>query len=823
MGLFSTKTEIYVSGAISRVRPDERILNTTGLVVAGAVLGGGDIGQALTRSAIIGTVGSYKSFWRKTEKKYGLSTGSFSYYSPNEEELALTIRTDTGNAYPVEDDLDFVSLNPMGEDFWVKYHLQETKNYNITTNVLTHSAVDYYLNSYDNQTTKFVIEASRTKYTDTTVTHAYKVFYDVGLTKWRVEDAVTTDIDWYYLPAGATSSTSNTVYNYSDYDTANDPWLLAPLVIGTDYFPCSNSSFEYLCDPVTTPTTDVESVTFDLNEPLPALEEDILDEQTNDGYTTILVPINYWQVGYTYNSRQYYWLGLEEDFPTAMGEEVDLPDDLEPIFGAWAPIVPIRNDFISYKSTDPDPTNYKKSKTLLKQIGLKIDDLIEAIETNNTDPDNPVPNPDLDKIADAYVSMHSKLKATFDSVTGKCTNLDELAYNYAFFDLLDQYGFPAYENTFDPETGSMYSRLVSSVALNVYFPNIYNQRIEWSSISKTTVFEVLDEEYTATITPQITNLWGYNTVHYEIKKRLTADTCSVITVSNFTTQFTVYYGETSSKSYAPEFDNDPDGESQWVIPVSLKLAQEVIHKDLETFFLRATYMGVFSRVVVKTKWYQQGWFEVILIVVAVFTFDFTAIINSLASAGATALDIVGISASLSVASYATLAIVTGILTYAVISYGLTLALDFALKAVGGDEFLETLVKIVYVVVSVMLVESKDIFQNILTGASAYLDTLKAEIELASIELKELSVELEKLVEEVEKLEKIDNIHASKAYALEIINLFRASGSLLTEQEFDRLAALPSTVYAMVHDYVEMSKRLPDPAEMILASDRLIAS
>jgi hypothetical protein len=80
MGLFSTKTKIYVSGGISKIRPDDRIINTSGLVALSAIANNEDIGASLTENAISGTVGSYKTFWKRTANTVGLPTGSFSYY-----------------------------------------------------------------------------------------------------------------------------------------------------------------------------------------------------------------------------------------------------------------------------------------------------------------------------------------------------------------------------------------------------------------------------------------------------------------------------------------------------------------------------------------------------------------------------------------------------------------------------------------------------------------------------------------------------------------------------------------------------------------------
>ena len=131
----SSKKKTYVAGSVSRVRPDHLIQDTLKYVVSGAAMSNQDIGEAIRLNTIVGTVGSYHSYFRFAKKYLSEPVVKFGYYSPDFSTLATTIRTDTGNAFPITIDPNNVALDYIDEDKFVKYHLQEDFGYNLTTNV----------------------------------------------------------------------------------------------------------------------------------------------------------------------------------------------------------------------------------------------------------------------------------------------------------------------------------------------------------------------------------------------------------------------------------------------------------------------------------------------------------------------------------------------------------------------------------------------------------------------------------------------------------------------------------------------------------------
>lgn len=780
MGLFSSKKKIYVSGGISRIRPDTLIKNTTGYVIAGAISSGQDIAEALTINAISGTVGSYKALWNRAEKYYGLPLTSLSYYSVDRDILATTIQTDTGNTYPISSEITDVILEPIVEDTYVKYWLQEDFNYTVTINELVYASITYLLDSYTEiPATKYLINASRTKYLTTTTTKQYSVSYDVGTLSWITTEETTVDTSWYYAPVGTPDTDSVITYAYSTYDHITDPWSFGTMVPGTTYYPCTNPSLEYLCEPVIVDTEVLEEVTFDLLHVKPATTESILDEQTA---TYLTIPILWWQVSYIHSGIEYLWIGLEEDYPFPLGTEVDIADSLEDVFGSFAPVIPIRDDYENYTSTS-NPTNYGKSKKLLRLIGLNIDDLTDQL-TEET-------------IADAYVTLQSKL------VTD---SQDELTYNYAFLDQLYGIGLPEY--SYGPGLSDIWStKPVSSNYINIVFSGTYAQRISWHSIEKTTITGTLTNPYEYEVT-STTGEFGLSTGTYTIKKRLTPTTYSEIVVTGMCIEYYVYYSSEQAKVYSAEWDVlDPDANTQLVLPVSLFLAKQVLKKDLETFLLRTTYVGVFSRVIVSIKWYQQSWFMILAFIIAIYFCQ--SCLNSLISTGATVAEYVGISfVGMTIESALVLAMAIGLVTYGVVSPILQKVLIAALRATGNDKTATNLVKLIYVIASVIYMGGKDLFTKFKAAGEAFIQTNTASTSIALEEIKDISIKLDTVEKELE----IENLNEQKqqfkAQFRQAYNLFASAGEQISPETLDRKLYEPDTMFGLVKNYYNDAKSIP---------------
>ena len=817
----SSKT--YVAGSLSRIRPDNLIQNTLKYVVAGAATGNEDIGEAIRTNAIVGTVGTYHSYFRFAKKYLAEPTVRFSYYSPDINNLATTIRQDTGNSYPTTINANNVTLGFIIEDNFVKYYLQEDFNYNLTTNILVKDGISYYLGHYKRNTDflqQYTIDCYRKKIITATVTKNYSVSYDDINTKWVIDEAVTTEESWEYLPYAEGDLTVNTVHNFSDYDDVVDPWEFGSMTQGVTYYPCDNVDFEYLCEPQVTNysifssafeptafannsgnTIELENISFTL--PYALFEKEILVYDESSG-TSVLTANLYWQVKYTEAGREYIWIGSREDYPVALGSNVEVLGDNSG-FGRFAPIVPFKDNFQYFQEGE---SRYTSSRKVLKRINIKMEELIDQLKNSSGSED----------IADAYVINASKLASN---------DMDELAYNYAFFKALFEKPFDGYVNSFDPESGEYPDELLSGMSLHVVYEDIYNQTITWSNIEHNTVEGTLSNEYEASLASGLDPQEGeevYKTssgsINYVVKKRLTSTSYSEFTVHNLRISFYVGAGG-GGKAYSPDLKGGPDETDQFVIPLSIQIAKDNVRRDLETLYLRTAHVGVFSYKVVKKKWYQSGIFAAVLFVAALVFCQacLTAVLNMGVVVGAS-LGVFTVGMSFAVAM--AVAFVIGLATYALISYAIQKVLFSVLKAVGFDSFLGKLIAAVYVIVRVWMGGFSNIFQALTTMMNAYIDTLKVGIELASLELKELSLQLEKLTKESAAILKED-LYEARKHGLEIINFFRGPQDQITESDLDSLLNSPEFLYTSTKEFVSTNKQLIQPPELILASEELVSS
>jgi hypothetical protein len=691
MGIFSTKTKIYVSGGISRIREDKDIINTTGLVVSNASINNLDIVDEIRLNELTGTKASYKSLWRKAKSSIGLPEGLISYYSPDKEILATHIRNDTGNVYPVANDITSISSSQIVEDLFVKYELQLAKDYNNTTNTFIHSGNTYTLDSYTvDPGIKYIINGSR--------------------------------------------------------------------VIATPPF--------------------IENISIDLMVVLPPLTESVPDPEGY--YVYIDVPVMYWHILYEYSGREYIWIAKANEALADMGDETDVPSALTEYFESFAPVIPTRNDFIDYTGDSADPlivAKYKESKKLLKIIGLDIDDLNKAVNTG----EGGGTNPEIDNIADTYVTMQSKLASEY---------MDELAYNYVFFDKLADIdtGF-----TLPPVIGidgEISEAGRSANILTVIFSEIFNQRIYWNKTTKTIETGTLTSDYEYELANTGTNTFtDYSIGTYTIKKRLTSSTYEQIFVEGLAIQYYVYYDSDTGKAYSPEFTNtDPDVLNQLTIPVSLVIAKEALGNNLETFFLRTTYIGIFSRVIVKIKWYQQAWFKFVLIVIIIITLILAG--PEIALAIESMVQSIGLVIGITTTTYV-LAVLILALKAAIISYALKRVLTKVLESTD-NQFLQALAIVAFVYVSYQMIDTSQFstLESVNTVLGSVNTALSVKAEVAQEELEDIAEEVQlvtKTYEETLKEFKLtDNDKASelKSRYIAYLNLMSRSGVVYDEIETD---------------------------------------
>jgi hypothetical protein len=707
MGIFSTKTKIYVSGGISKIREDKDIINTTGLVVSNASINNLDIADEIRLNELTGTKASYKSLWRSAKSSIGLPEGLISYRSPDKEALASYIRSKTYNSFPEADDIISTDSSQIVEELFIKYNLQSTNNYNYTTNSFVVSNVIYTFDSYTLvPNVKYIINGSRV--------------------------------------------------------TAVAPY--------------------------------VENISIDLMVVLPPLTESVLDPEGT--FTYLNVPILYWHIIYEYLDREYIWIGKADEIVVAMSDETDAPRSLTKYFKSFAPVIATRNNFNDYTTTN-EPEEYKKSKKLLKLIGLDIDDLNKAVNTG----EGGGTNPEIANICDTYVTLQSKLVST---------HMDELAYNYLFFDKLSLIDNPiSLIPPIDIEDGAFIQFASPYNVLTVHETNIFKQRIYWRNTTKATfsnsITDPMHEEYTCALINEGYDIFeDYSYGKYTIKKRLTKNTYdefgNVITygthskleITGLGLEYYVFYDSdnNSAKSFSPEFTStDPDALTQLTIPVSLSIAKEALGNDLETFFLRTTYIGIFSRFVVKVKWYEQTFFRGLILAIAVFIAVTTAV-DAMTFALESTVQAVGLITGIGASTYVIAALIL-IGKYVVASLILKKLLTETLGSTD-NQFLQALAIVAFIYVSYQMVDTSNFstLQSVNTALGSVNTALSVKAEVMEEELEDIAEEVQlvtKTYEETLKEFKLtDNDKASelKSRYIAYLNLMSRSGVVYDEIETD---------------------------------------
>ena len=807
MGWFSTKkkTIVSVSGAIFRVRGDDSIKNTTGLIIGSAVLNNQDITEALLLNELTGTKSSYNLFNRKCKASstIGLPSTSLTYTTINKEQLAAAIRASIGQSYPSGSDIadQDASIKSIEAIDHHKYALQSSNNFNVDTNVFTYTGLDYYLDSYVDLGSDYTINGHRDQTTTTTVTDAYTVFFGTApgfpVANWLVLRNRVTDVVVTYNPTGTGSSSSSSVDTYSLYDQIGDPWGLMPLT-GTVTV-CAIPAHVSLCYPAVTPVTVVQSVSFYISAPKPPSTESVTTyNNTENGVETVvtIIPLFYWVVYYTRLSRRYIWIGRADsvDFlENTTGVNTSTNPELQ-----FAPIVPLRND----RSTVINA----QTKRALKTIGLDADVLNGQI----TQPE----------VEDVYVSLFSNL------ITG---HMDQLAYNYAFFESMDRFGIniSGGRNT-----------------LSVQYGGIYSNETSWDQIIKTTGLRgTLPAEYTYTLTPYVAHETGidengavFETLtetksgHYTIRKRVTANTYDEIQVIQLATSYTVV--ASGGVVLAFSVDIEPSSGAQIVIPFSYEIANSIPPKYRETLFMRCTQIGLFTKTVqvIKTKWYQQDWFFILIIIIVIVVIIFYPpagefLAEAFAEFGA------------AVAEGGT-ALLTYIAKFVVRQIVLDAVLGAIIKKSDGNVLTQILAVVGYVYASGQLGggESFSTTKGILAMGKT---TLTAGFQIAQLNLqqdlmkstKDFNLELSALEEIQNKLKPLFDEFKSQEIAqqkgqeyLSISNLMKGMGEPMTTEmdvKADEQKADISEQPGMISVFVANALKLLEEETLMIESDTLL--
>lgn len=334
---------------------------------------------------------------------------------------------------------------------------------------------------------------------------------------------------------------------------------------------------------------------------------------------------NYFHVRYTVDGKVKYWMYRDgaETYPVLDTVYDRLPQD----GGTYFPFIYYRLNKQA-QDTDKNAQHYKDSKRLLKKLGMDYDQISTAINTN----------PDIKDVEQAILMF---------AVPANTTNPIERRYLFDYFNALYLAQVPG-ERT-SSETQSKLQRVMSAV-LGDQSPDIVIQdsqfkmalrnrgifkRLVAGSIGQVGAYDsgfALGGTTLEVFNPQTGLAESVVTPmnHHYFRKQISKAYYAEIQVASLETQFFIWNGY---NTIGDETDNI------LVVPLDHSITEHYPLPKRELLYARSLHHVFNSRVVTKLKWYQRGWFKVLLVVVAIvvtiYTYGSTAqTFGALLSAGA---------------------------------------------------------------------------------------------------------------------------------------------------------------------------------------------
>lgn len=308
---------------------------------------------------------------------------------------------------------------------------------------------------------------------------------------------------------------------------------------------------------------------------------------------------------------------------------------------------------------DKSTPEYKSSKKLLSYLGMDFDRVVDAVHAN----------PGIKDVEQAMVTM---------AVPANTTNPLEQRYLFDFFKRLylesRAVGVPIKNQNLSvfnlvhkgaKETVVVIQDARFKMALSYMgiFKKYVSGRIgEVGTYSSSQGNMEISESYSNSETGE-TITQTYTMPSHTYRKQVTASIYEEYRIPNMRMTYYIW------ARYTAVGDETDD---ILLVPLDRSITHKYSVRDRETLYARSLHFVFNSRVTVKVKWYQQGWFSVFLIAVAVIV-----TVATMGSDGGSALG-----AALAAGDYATAAyiIVTAIVDFAV----LQVAFKFIAKLLGVD-------------------------------------------------------------------------------------------------------------------------------------------
>lgn len=340
------------------------------------------------------------------------------------------------------------------------------------------------------------------------------------------------------------------------------------------------------------------------------------------------------------------------------------------LMSPYVPAVPLRQDNQDMFHDSQKPTiQYKTRKRLLKHMGIDVNKLVDQVNDNEN----------IKDIDYAFVVLGVALNS--QTRCGK-------AYLYSFFETLmnDQKFNKAVFDAWNARTTESKNKVNPSINTLEYFNGTqskhnYTVKIQWNYISKTLVSGVIGEVGTITSTIGTQGLFTFSQAagegdsvldmtNYYLRKQITEDTYEKMTVSGLVYDNMVYNNKSVTVTAYEAFNMPEDEGEGFIIPLNMDAFRAMRPLDRTQLSYECNYMVFNCYKVVKKKWYQRGFFKVILVIAAIVITYFTAGAGSYTMAMATAIgSAIAVSATVALIIASTITVLAGIVLGSLLSKG----------------------------------------------------------------------------------------------------------------------------------------------------------
>lgn len=331
-------------------------------------------------------------------------------------------------------------------------------------------------------------------------------------------------------------------------------------------------------------------------------------------YREVDTDSGYFHVKYAVGGVTKYWMYQygAGTYPELDSVFVESPS----VIGDYFPNIYFRLNKVNI-STNTSTEEYKVSKKLAKYLGASYDDIAEAIHSN----------PDIGDVEQAFLTMGIPADSQ--------DNLDQ-EYLYEYFDAL--YAATDTELTESSDNFNLASsarkgfagflRRNTSIPLSQSITiqdKVFRMDLSNSGILKTRMngsigavgevtvgtaeftyqTEVMDEYGSITVSRTVTNRIPYR--YY--RKQITEHFYDEIQVVNAQMKYWIFGGHHTVLG--------DQAEEILLIPIDRGILKKFNARDTERLVSRSLHFVFNSRVVTKVKWYQQEWFAIFMVIVAI--------------------------------------------------------------------------------------------------------------------------------------------------------------------------------------------------------------